>query len=51
MWQSVRRAVRRSIREYLATQRERYGQATLLDEFVAVTGYHRKAVIRHLRQS
>ena len=48
---------RRSVREYLAAQRERYGRATraerhaLLDEIVAVTGYHRKAVIRHLRQS
>jgi hypothetical protein len=48
---------RRSIREYLAAQRERYQRAsretrrTLLDEIVAVTGYHRKAVIRHLGQS
>lgn len=48
---------RQSIREYLAAQRTRYEQAnratrhTLLDEMVAVTGYHRKAVIRHLRQS
>jgi hypothetical protein len=32
-------------------QREWYGQATLLDKSVAVIGYHRKAVIRHLRQS
>jgi hypothetical protein len=48
---------RRSIRDYLATQRARYARAsraerhTLLDEIVAVTGYHRKALIRHLRQS
>jgi hypothetical protein len=48
---------RRSIREYLVAQRVRYQRArrpdrgTLLDEIVAVTGYHRKGVIRHLRQS
>jgi hypothetical protein len=48
---------RRSIREYLAAQQTRYlhadraGRSALLDEIVAVTGYHRKAVIRHLRQS
>ena len=46
---------RRSIREYLAAQRERYQRASrdtrrqLLDEMGAVTGYHRKALIRHLR--
>jgi hypothetical protein len=48
---------RRSTREYLTAQRARYERAsraerqTLLDEIVVVTGYHRKAVIRHLRQS
>jgi hypothetical protein len=48
---------RRSIREYLAAQRVRYDRAArpersaLLNEIVAVTGYHRKAVIRHLRHS
>ena len=47
---------RRSIREYLATQRGRYERAsraerqTLLDEIVAMTGYHCKALIRHLRR-
>jgi hypothetical protein len=46
---------RRSVQEYLAAQGERYARATredrtrLLDEMVAVTGYHRKAVIRQLR--
>jgi hypothetical protein len=48
---------RRSVQEYLAAQRERYVRAArasrsrLLDEMVAVTGYHRKAVIRQLRQT
>jgi hypothetical protein len=48
---------RRSVQEYLAAQRERYRQAPragrtrLLDEMVTVTGYHRKAVIRQLRQT
>jgi hypothetical protein len=48
---------RRSVQEYLAAQRERYLRAAreprtrLLDEMVAVTGYHRKAVIRQLRQT
>jgi hypothetical protein len=43
-------------REYLAQMRERYAQARpgargrLLDEVCAVTGYHRKAVIRVLRR-
>ena len=46
---------RRSIQEYLAAQRERYQRASrdtrrqLLDEMGAVTGYHRKALIRQLR--
>jgi hypothetical protein len=46
---------RQSIREYLAAQRARdlqagrEAQTALLNEMVAVTGYHRKAVIRHLR--
>jgi hypothetical protein len=44
-------------REYLARMRERYERADraaksqLLDEVCAVTGYHRKAVIRRLRRS
>ncbi len=48
---------RRSVQEYLAAQRERYGRAPravrtrLLDEMVTVTGYHRKAIIRQLRQT
>lgn len=43
-----------SIREYVAAQRQRYHGASrpakgrLLDEVVAVTGYHRKAAIRVL---
>ncbi len=43
-----------SIRDYADRQRERYGRARrsekrrLLDEFVAVTGYHRKSAIRLL---
>lgn len=48
---------RASLREYAAVQRERYRQARgrtekrqLLDEIVAVTGMHRKAVIRWLRR-
>ena len=47
---------RESIREYAAAQRERYrrGRRTdkgrILDEVVAVTGYHRKAAIRLLRR-
>ena len=45
---------RRSVIEYVAAQRERYARASrpekgrLLDEMVAVTGYHRKAVLRLL---
>src|SRR5207302_8917625 len=45
---------RTSVREYLAKQRERYQQlarrdrSRLLTEIVAVTGYHRKAVLRSL---
>jgi hypothetical protein len=45
---------RTSVREYLAKQRERYQQLSraersrLLTEIVAVTGYHRKAVVRLL---
>jgi hypothetical protein len=48
---------RASIREYLAKQRMRYHAAPravrqrLLDEIVAVTGYHRKAIIRCLRET
>jgi hypothetical protein len=48
---------RASIREYLAAQRRRYPLLTrgqrrsLIDEIVAVTGYHRKAVIRALRET
>ena len=48
---------RRSIREYLAAQRGRYERASRAERhallgagLVAVTGYHRKALIRHLRQ-
>jgi hypothetical protein len=47
---------RASAREYLATQRPRYhrlaraGRSALLNEIVAVTGYHRKAVLRCLRE-
>ena len=47
---------RASVREYAARQRERYQQANrtqkreLLDEIVAVTHMHRKAVIRLLRR-
>src|SRR5437764_6804382 len=47
---------RASVREYLATQRQRYQGLTrrersqLLNEIVAVTGYHRKAVLRRLRE-
>jgi hypothetical protein len=47
-----------SLREYAGRQRERYRQLTrradkraLLDEFVAVTKLHRKAVIRLLRRA
>jgi hypothetical protein len=45
---------RTSVREYLAKQRERYHQlarrerSRLVSEIVAVTGYHRKAVLRCL---
>jgi hypothetical protein len=45
---------RRSVVEYVAAQQDRYTRATrgekgrLLDEMVAVTGYHRKAVLRLL---
>jgi hypothetical protein len=48
---------RASLREYAAVQRERYLAATraekglLLDEVIAVTGLHRKAVIRLLRRA
>src|SRR5499427_830330 len=48
---------RASLREYATRQRARYEQAdrrqkqALLDEIVAVTGMHRKAVIRLLRRS
>src|SRR5262249_14952041 len=47
---------RASLREYATRQRARYEQAdrrqkqALLDEIVAVTGMHRKAVIRLLRR-
>ena len=46
---------RTSIHEYVAAQRLRYLQASrpvkcrMLDEVVAVTGYHRKAAVRRLR--
>lgn len=46
---------RTSVREYLAKQRVRYHRleraerSRLLTEMVAVTGYHRKAVLRRLR--
>jgi hypothetical protein len=45
---------RKSVREYLAAQRARYALSSrgartrLLNEIAAVTGYHRKAIIRHL---
>ena len=45
---------RGSVQEYTATIRDRYGSANkvkkgkMLDEFVRVTGYHRKATIRML---
>ena len=45
---------RKSVREYLAAQQARYTlgaraeRTRLLDEIAAVTGYHRKALIRHL---
>jgi hypothetical protein len=48
---------RASIQEYAQAQRGRYYQASrtekhrILDEVVAVTGYHRKAAIRLLRRS
>jgi hypothetical protein len=48
---------RASLREYAAVQRERYQKASrrdkqhLLDETVAVTGRHRKAVIWLLRRA
>lgn len=47
---------RTSIHEYVASQRPRYLAASrqekhrLLDEVVAVTGYHRKAALRRLHQ-
>ena len=43
-----------SIREYAKTMRERYwkadceGKARVLDEFIVVTGYHRKVALRSL---
>ena len=46
---------RTSVREYLSRQRERYQRlrrserTRLVTEIVAVTGYHRKAVLRCLR--
>jgi hypothetical protein len=46
---------RKSVREYLAAQRTRYAlgsraeRTRLLDEITAVSRYHRKAIIRHLR--
>src|SRR5215467_274641 len=46
---------RTSVREYLSKQRERYQglrrreRSRLVTEIVAVTGYHRKAVLRCLR--
>jgi hypothetical protein len=45
----------KSVREYLAAQRTRYAlgsraeRTRLLDEITAVSRYHRKAIIRHLR--
>src|SRR5262249_44872485 len=48
---------RAGLREYASVQRERYLRATraekrvLLNEIVAVTGFHRKAVIRVLRRA
>ena len=48
---------RTSIREYLVAQRIRYRLASRsqrsrpLDEVVAITRYHRKAVIRLLRET
>jgi hypothetical protein len=48
---------RTSVHEYAAAQRERYARSPrkvkrrILDEVVAVTGYHRKAAIRLLRHS
>ncbi len=50
------RCDRESIREYAAAQRARYRRASrtegsrILDEVVAVTGYHRKAAIRLQRR-
>ena len=47
---------RGSVKEYLKVMQARYLKATrkeksrLLDEFVQVTGYHRKAAIRLLRR-
>lgn len=48
---------RGSVLEYAGAVRDRYlaaekmGKSRILDEFVTVTGYHRKAVIRLLRRS
>ena len=48
---------RASIREYVAAQRDRYWRGRrqdkrrILDDVVAVTGYHRKAAIRVLRRA
>ena len=44
----------KSVQEYIARQQQRYGDAIrkeksrILDDVVAVTGYHRKSVIRQL---
>jgi len=52
-----RRVGPQAIREYLGRMRERYEEAgraakgPLLDEVCAMTGYHRKAVIRLLRRA
>jgi len=48
--------MRGSIQEYREAVRERYlragkkGKGRILDEFVNVTGYHRKSAIRLLRR-
>ena len=44
----------KSVQEYIARQEERYGESSrkeksrILDDVVAVTGYHRKSVLRQL---